>query len=231
MRICFYCLLCILLSSWPQTALRAVEPIRIELELTPDIDNGRQRFRICARCHLPEAWGSRDGGYPQLAGQHVKVLIKQVLDIRDGRRANPAMRPFVQQRVLGGNQDLVDVVAYIATLPMNPEQGRGPWPPGTAEYREGEKLYAAHCAACHGVDATGDNAAVRPRLQGQHYAYLRRQTRYARDGLRDLGSAMADVLSALSGEQLDKTLNYVSHLPVPPADLAPGTDWRNPDFD
>lgn len=209
----------------------APEPIRVELELTPDLDNGRRLFGICARCHLPEAWGSRDGGYPQLAGQHVNVLIRQILAIREGRRDNPAMRPFVQQRVLGDYQDVVDVVAYISTLPMNPQPGRGPWPPGSAEYAEGEALYAAHCAACHGIDGAGDDGAAYPRLQGQHFDYLVRQARYARDGLRDLGPAMAGVLSTLSGEQLDRALNYVSHLPLPATDLAPDADWRNPDFD
>ena len=56
------------------TAATAVEPIRVVLEFVPDIDNGRRTFDICARCHLPEAWGNNDGTYPQLAGQHVNVL-------------------------------------------------------------------------------------------------------------------------------------------------------------
>ncbi|MCP4392341.1 MAG: cytochrome C, partial [Gammaproteobacteria bacterium] len=79
------------------TIVAAIEPIRVVLEFTPDIDNGRHTFDICARCHLPEAWGNNDGTYPQLAGQHVNVLMKQLLDIRSGRRVNPSMQPFVQQ--------------------------------------------------------------------------------------------------------------------------------------
>jgi len=207
-----------------------VEPIQVMLELEPDIDNGRRLFGICARCHLPEAWGTRDGGYPQLAGQHVNVLMKQLLDIRTGRRSIPAMRPFVQQRTIGGYQELADVVAYISTLPMTPEPERGPWPPDSAEYRDGERIYLRHCAACHGADGAGDNNRTYPRLQGQHYSYLLRQATLARDGLRGIDADMSAALQNLSAGDIDRALDYVSYLPVAEGDLAPSADWRNPDF-
>jgi hypothetical protein len=41
---------------------------------------------------------------------------------------------------------------------------------------------------------------------------------------------MAALLEALSAEEFDKVLNYVSYLPLPQADLAPSAAWRNPDF-
>jgi len=74
-------LLCLMVSS-----VQAVEKITIQLEFTPDIEDGKTTFGVCARCHLPEAWGNADGTYPQLAGQHVNVLMKQLLDIRNGTR-------------------------------------------------------------------------------------------------------------------------------------------------
>lgn len=227
-----YLCYCLLGASLIGTAgpVLALEPIRAVLELEPDLDNGRRQFAICARCHLPEAWGTRDGSYPQLAGQQVNVLMKQLLDIRSGRRANPAMRPFVQQRTIGGYQNLADVVAYISTLPMTPEPERGPWGPASPEFREGSEIYAARCASCHGAGGGGDNARAYPRLQGQHYSYMLRQARLVRDGLREVDPAMGTIFGALSGDDIDKALNYVSYLPVPAADLAPGVDWRNPDF-
>lgn len=210
--------------------LAAVEPVIMTLELQPDIDNGRRQFGICARCHLPEAWGTRDGSYPQLAGQHVNVLMQQLLDIRSGRRDNPAMRPFVQQRSLGGYQDLADVVAYISTLPMTPAPDQGPWGPGSAPFAAGAQIYADRCAACHGADGAGDNDSGYPRLQGQHYAYMLRQARLVRDGLRRVEPGMAGILAELSAADVERALNYVSYLPVPAADLAPHAGWRNPDF-
>ena len=224
----FACTISILLSLG--AAAGAVEPIRIVLEFVPDLDNGRRSFDICARCHLPEAWGNADGTYPQLAGQHVNVLMKQLLDIRSGLRSNPSMQPFVQERTIGGYQNLSDVVAYISTLPMNPDYTRGPWPPDDPRHAEGGLVYSQYCSGCHGQQGEGDNERVYPRLQGQHYSYMIRQARLVRDGLRTVDPAMADIFRALSAEDLDKVLNYVSYLPPPAGDLAPGPEWRNPDF-
>ncbi len=208
----------------------AVEPIRVVLEFQPDIDNGRRSFEICARCHLPEAWGNQDGTYPQIAGQHVNVLMKQLLDIRSGHRSNPSMQPFVQERTIGGYQSLSDVVAYISTLPMNPAHNRGPWPVGSGEFADGKRIYAAACASCHGGDGEGDNQQVYPRLQGQHYSYMQRQARLVRDRLRQVDPVMAGLFTGLSEQDLDRVLNYVSHLAVPAGDVAPDENWRNPDY-
>lgn len=220
------CILVLVFSS----KLAAVEPIRVVLEFTPDVDNGRRSFEICARCHLPEAWGNDDGTYPQIAGQHVNVLMKQLLDIRSGRRDNPSMQPFVQERTIGGYQNLSDVVAYISTLPMNPAHNRGPWPADSVEYEYGKKLYGQHCSSCHGQSGEGNNELSYPRLQGQHYNYMKRQARLARERLRLVEPVMAGLVTTLPEPDFDRILNYVSHLPVPLSDLAPDAAWRNPDF-
>lgn len=221
--------LCILVLTF-SSKLAAVEPIRVVLEFVPDLDNGRRSFEICARCHLPEAWGNDDGTYPQIAGQHVNVLMKQLLDIRSGRRSNPSMQPFVQERTIGGYQNLSDVVAYISTLPMNPAHNRGPWTEDSDEYEFGKKLYLQYCSSCHGQYGEGNNELSYPRLQGQHYSYMKRQARLARDRLRRVEPVMADLFTTLSEQDFDQVLNYVSYLPVPASDLAPDTAWRNPDF-
>jgi len=224
---CVFTTVVILLFS---AAAGAVEPIRVVLEFVPDVDNGRRTFDICARCHLPEAWGNNDGTYPQLAGQHVNVLMKQLLDIRSGRRANPTMQPFVQERTVGGYQNLSDVVAYISTLPMNPEHAKGPWPPGSETYLEGKNMYQQYCAGCHGQAGEGNNELAYPRLAGQHYDYMARQASLVRRNLRRVIPSMTAMFDVLSAEQFDKVLNYISYLPVPQADLAPDAQWRNPDF-
>ena len=224
----YACVIAILLSLTPTAG--ALEPIRIVLEFAPDIDNGRRSYEICARCHLPEAWGNNDGTYPQLAGQHVNVLMKQLLDIRSGRRSNPPMQPFVQERTIGGYQNLSDVVAYISTLPMNPAHARGPWPTDDPGYAAGGRVYQQFCASCHGQQGEGDNSKSYPRLQGQHFSYMKRQARLVRDNLRKVDAAMTAIFKSLSEQDLERVLNYVSYLPVPAPDLAPGPDWRNPDF-
>ncbi len=204
--------------------------MKIVLEFQPDPLNGRKVFDVCARCHMPEAWGNEDGTYPQLAGQHATVLLRQLMEIRTGQRANALMRPFVQERTLGGYQNLVDVVAYISRLPMDPAYIRGPWSEGTPEYDKGRQIYTAHCAACHGPEGEGNAQGAVPRLQGQHYPYTRRQAIAIKRGQRRADLAMQAVVSQLDEHELELALNYVSQLEVPKTDLAPTPNWRNPDF-
>lgn len=208
----------------------AIDKITIKLEFTPNLEDGKQTFAVCARCHLPEAWGNGDGTYPQLAGQHVNVLMKQILDIRSGKRASPLMYPFVQQRTIGGYQSLTDVVAYISTLPMNPAHSKGPWSKATNDYKEGQQLYTQYCLSCHGATGEGNDTLLYPKLHGQHFHYMSRQLNRVKSKLRQVAPAMQAVIEQLSFEQLDKVVNYISYLPVPEADRANSTNWRNPDF-
>ncbi|HGG61013.1 MAG TPA: c-type cytochrome [Gammaproteobacteria bacterium] len=208
----------------------AVDVIKIELEFKPDLRHGRSVYEICASCHLPEGWGNHDGTYPQLAGQHRSVLMRQLLAIRTGKRENPIMYPFVQERTIGNLQSLADVVAYISRLPMDPDHGRGPWWDSSPEFQSGKSLYEKHCRSCHGGRAQGYEATATPRLQGQHYAYLLRQIGLIRGGERKVNPDMTRAMAALSADQLKLIINYVSWLPVPKADLAPSRSWRNSDF-
>lgn len=206
------------------TTFSHADKVTIELTFQPDLENGKLVYEICASCHLPDGWGDKDGTYPQLAGQHRNILIKQILEIRSGERDNPLMYPFVQERTLGNYQDLADVVAYISTLPMTPENNKGPWPNFTKEYEKGKKIYKKHCASCHGKTGEGNNKLYYPRLQGQHHAYMMRQARMVQKGLRKVDPAMLAVVKSLSKEDLELVINYVSYLPVPDKDLAPFQD-------
>jgi len=212
------------------TNIHAVDKITIQLDFIPDLDDGRRTYSVCARCHLPEAWGNADGTYPQLAGQHVNVLMKQLLDIRTGKRHSSLMYPFVQQRTIGGYQEMSDVVAYISTLPMNPDHAKGPWDKASSHYSEGKKIYEKNCSSCHGENGEGNNALVYPRLQGQHFQYMNQQLIRAKNGTREVHPAMKAIVNALTQDELEKALNYISYFEVPDKDKAASKDWRNPDF-
>jgi cytochrome c553 len=202
------------------------------MSLTPDLDNGRDVYEVCSACHLPEGWGLPDGTFPQLAGQHRAVLIKQLADIRARNRDNPTMYPFALPESIGDAQALADVVGYIESLPMNPAWGKGPWGPDTKEYAQGEKLYADNCVKCHGPSGMGDEEKFYPRIDGQHYAYMLRQFQWIRDGKRR--NANPDMVAQIKGftdNDMQMVINYVSWQPVPKADLAESADWKNPDFD
>ena len=208
----------------------AADPIVIKLSFDPDIRNGKLIYETCASCHLPEGWGTNDGTYPQIAGQHQNVLIQQLMDIRSGHRENPTMYPFVQERTIGGYQSLADVVIYVSTLPMHPQHEKGPWPKARPEYRKGKKLYENNCASCHGNNAQGNNDISAPRLHGQHYPYLLRQINHIKHKQRKVNAAMQSIVDQLSEEQLHQIINYISFLKVPKNKLAPSINWRNTDY-
>ena len=211
-------------------SVQATEKITIHLDFIPDIEAGKTTFSVCARCHLPEAWGNADGTYPQLAGQHINVLMKQLLDIRNGTRQSSLMFPFVQQRTIGGYQELSNVVAYISTLPMNPDYAKGPWQKGSFEYIQGKKIYQKNCSSCHGDNGEGNNTLAYPKLQGQNFLYMSRQLGRIKSGLRVIHPAMQAAIQNLELQQLDKAVNYASYFAVPKKDMAESKAWRNPDF-
>ena len=211
--ICFTLSLSMLSILFSLSAL--ADPVTIKLIFEPDIRNGQRIYETCAACHLPEGWGSSDGTYPQIAGQHENVLIQQLLDIRSGVRENPTMYPFVQERTIGGYQSLADVVTYISTLPMSVRHKKGPWPRSTAEYKAGKKLYDRHCSNCHGVKGEGNNDLLAPKLHGQHYPYAIRQIDYIKRGLRVVNAPMRTIIDQLDNNQLKQIINYVSYFPVP----------------
>jgi len=198
------------------------------MNLTPDLDNGRDVYEVCAACHLPEGWGTEDGTFPQLAGQQPGVLIKQLADIRAKNRDNPTMYPFALPESIGSAQALADVVAYIESLPMNPDNGVGP---GT-DLKHGEQLFKDNCVKCHGDHGQGNEEKFYPRLEGQHYKYMLRQFEWIRDGKRR--NANPDMVKQIKGftqEDMIAVIDYASRLKPPAKDLAPSKDWKNPDFD
>ena len=206
---------------------------RVEaMHLKPDHENGIEVFEVCSGCHLTEGWGKKDGTFPQLAGQHQSVLIKQLADIRSKNRDNPTMYPFAQPESIGGTQAMADVTAYISKLPMNPDNGKGKWEKGTAEYEQGAKLFKDNCVKCHGETGRGNAEKFYPRIQGQHYNYMLRQFKWIRDGKRrNANPDMVKQIKGFSDSDMEKVINYVSRIPVPKEELAPSKDWLNPDYD
>ena len=201
------------------------------MDLTPNLDNGREIFEVCSACHLPEGWGLPDGTFPQLAGQHRSVLIKQLADIRALNRENPTMYPFALPESIGDEQALADLTAYIEKLPMNPAPGRGPWGPGTPQFEQGKKLFHDNCVKCHGETGMGLEEKFYPRINGQHYNYMLRQFGWIRDGKRrNANPDMVKQIKSFSDEQEKQVINYVTWIPVPKEQLAPSADWQNPDF-
>ena len=196
------------------------------MSLEPDVENGKEVFKLCMACHQANGWGLEDGSFPQLSGQHRSVIIKQIADIRAGNRVNPQMYPISKESVMGGPQAISDVAAYIDTLPMDPEPGTGR---GINEERA-EKLFYRKCAECHGADGSGDAERFFPRIHGQHYEYLLRQIKWIRNGKRrNANPVMVKRVKKMKMEDLELLADYVSRL-KPPSDLLAEPGWKNSDF-
>ncbi len=204
----------------------------LAMDLEPDRENGLEVYEVCAGCHLTEGWGKPDGTFPQLAGQHKEVLIKQLSDIRSKNRDNPTMYPFALPEAIGDTQALADVVDYIAKLPMNPDHGKGEWEEGTPEFDQGKQLYVDNCVKCHGETGEGKAEEFYPLIQGQHYNYMLRQFEWIRDGKRrNANPDMIEQINAFSDKDMQMVVNYVTRIPVPKEKQAPSKDWLNPDYD
>ena len=196
------------------------------LSLTPNLENGKRIYKTCALCHAPEGWGSAFGRFPQIAGQHASVIMKQLADIRANNRDNPTMLPFSRGRVLSGAQDIADVAAYIEQLPMTPINGLGPG----NNLSHGKSLYEENCAKCHGENGEGDAEKFIPRIQGQHFSYMKRQMRWIQIGKRrNADDKMAKQLGNFTITDIAAVADYASRL-RPDRNLLAEPGWRNPDF-
>ncbi len=181
------------------------------LGLVPDSENGAKVYGLCANCHKDDGWGHTDGTFPAIAGQHRKVIIKQLADIRSRNRDNPTMFPFSDPAVIGGAQSIADVAEYISRLPPNPAPGIGPG----IGLEKAEENYRLTCAGCHGPGGDGINDAFFPRLKGQHYEYAKTQLKWIRDGRRrNANWAMVVQLKGFTDEDISAIADYISRMPV-----------------
>lgn len=182
------------------------------LRLKGDPARGRVAYEVCQGCHKPDGSGLADGAYPQLAGQHATVLIKQMGDIRAGRRDNPKMYPFAGKHMINV-QEIADIATYLQQLPVPQDNGRGPG----SDLARGGELYREDCGTCHGDRGEGDAAKFYPVLAGQHYLYMVRQVKEIRDARRrNADPRMVKAVKDYTDAQIEAVSDYLSRLAPAP---------------
>ena len=210
MKLALLSMTCLLLTL--PLAAGAASPARSEyqaaLRATPDSQHGAELFALCASCHGSEGQGLPDGSTPRIAGQHYRVIVKQLVDFRYGKRWDFRMEQRANSH-LGAFQDIADVANHLSQLPRkgkNPQSSDG-------DLAQGSTLYAANCASCHGAKGEGDDEGLVPLLAGQHPAYLLRQMYDSVDGRRpSLGQLHSKPIKPLDFEQLRALASFLSQI-------------------
>ncbi len=185
--------------------------LQAALALRGDVARGREAFDDCSACHRRDALGRPNANIPRLAGQHAAVIVKQLTDIRAGRRINTPMKPLIDVPAITP-QTLADLGAYLQSLPVPPDTARGP---GTA-VAQGKALYDRDCASCHGRAGEGRAAAFYPMVAAQHHGYLLRELQMIRSGERgNSNPEMTKVVQDYAPADLEAVADYMAQLPAP----------------
>jgi len=206
------------LALWPvatlaqtRVAVETTGELKAVLDLKGDPVRGKAAYDDCAGCHRKDASGKASGAIPRLSGQHASVIIKQIVDIRGGRRTNPPMKPIVDDPDLNA-QAFADIASYLQALPIVGTRGTGPG----SDLARGQALFAKNCAACHGSKGEGRADSFYPMVAAQHYSYLLRELGLIRDGGRgNSNPAMVALVRTHTPADLDALADYMSRLPPP----------------
>lgn len=178
-----------------------------------DVEAGKNASALCAGCHGADG-NSAVPNFPKLAGQGQKYLLKQLNDIKTGKRQVVEMTG-----ILDGfsDQDLENLAAYFSA--QNPTGGQAKKElvkAGEALYRGGNPATKiAACTACHGPSGKGVELASFPRLSGQHADYIATQLKKFRSGERANDGdtrMMRSVAALLSDKEIEAVASYISGL-------------------
>jgi cytochrome c553 len=204
---------CLLLAAPGLAAAAATtgsEQAAAAARLKPDYLRGAQLFEGCTACHGSDAGGEPNGSVPRLAGQYARVLIKQIIDFRSGRRWDLRMEQVTSRHQLGDAQAVADVAGYIAMLSpvLAPTPGNG------GQLERGAGLYKSRCLECHGPMGEGSVGSQTPRIAGQHAAYLMRQMQETAGGGRpNMSAGHQALLDTLEVRDFEGLADYISRLP------------------
>ena len=148
----------------------------------PEVARGQAYYTTCQGCHGNAGEGFAGMNAPRLAGLPAAYVAEQLILYRKGLRGGPEDFLGVQMngraKALPDEQAVRDVAAYIAPLPAPPQQ-----PATSPANPAGADLFVS-CVACHGDKAQGNAALGAPPLAGTDAAYLARQLRNYKAGIR-----------------------------------------------
>lgn len=162
----------------------------------------------CAMCH--GARGLSQANSPNLAGQHVFAIYKELQDYKSGARVNSVMTPLVADLTEEDMRDLAAYYAYLPRLPAYHPASAGPAPRIVATGAPMRNI--APCGACHGgLDSKAGSAW----LDGQPDVYLRAQLQAFASGTRhnDISEQMRNVARQMTPADIEEAARYYANQP------------------
>jgi cbb3-type cytochrome c oxidase subunit III len=198
--------LLLMILSAPGWALAADVPVG-------NANAGQGKTAVCGACHGADG-NSLVPGFPKLAGQGERYLLKQMQDIKGGKRVVIEMTGMLAGL---GDQDLADIAAYYAAQKSSV---------GAADEKRvalGEALFRGGklsdgvpaCTGCHSPDGVGNAQAGFPHLGGQHADYIKKQlTAYRRGERSNDGDTMVmrSIAAKLSDQDIEALAQYIQGL-------------------
>ena len=181
--------------------------------LVGDAAAGQAKTVVCGACHGPDG-NSMAPNFPKLAGQGDKYLLKQLHEIKDGKRQVLEMTGLLTNL---SDQDLADIAAYYSSQ----KNSVGAADPalverGQALFRGGDvEKGLPSCTGCHSPDGQGNAPAGFPHLGGQHASYIEKQLTDFREGDRtNDGDAMTmrTIAAKLSNKDIKALAQYIQGL-------------------
>ena len=181
--------------------------------LVGDAAAGQAKTVVCGACHGPDG-NSMAPNFPKLAGQGDKYLLKQLHEIKDGKRQVLEMTGLLTNL---SDQDLADIAAYYSSQ----KNSVGAADPAVVE--RGQALFRGgdvekglpSCTGCHSPDGQGNAPAGFPHLGGQHASYIEKQLTDFREGDRtNDGDAMTmrTIAAKLSNKDIKALAQYIQGL-------------------
>lgn len=157
----------------------------------------------CTMCHGAQGMSRSDA--PNLAGQYPEVIRKQLLDYKNGNRANPIMVALATRL---SDENIADLAAYYATLPKARTAPTTYDESLPALVRVGDPMRnIAPCISCHGGV---DQKLGAPWLEGMPKQYLVEQLEAFKHGRRrnDGQQQMRNMARPMTTEEIDAVATF-----------------------
>jgi cytochrome c553 len=204
-------------SSWVATGDIKAGPASTQVVLTPamarpgtadSIGRGASlAIAQCTMCHGARGVSAADA--PNLAGQYVEVVAKQLMDYRRGDRQSASMRALAMPLT---DANIRDLAAYYASLPRPKNTPLTDMSTVPALVRVGDPMRnVAPCASCHGGMEQKLGA---PWLEGMPKTYLVAQLAAFASGERhnDSHAQMRNMARALTPKEIGDVAEFYARV-------------------